>query len=140
MNLSDFSAAASQHHVLYVDDDAVNIMLMQALFEQRPDCRLSVAANGRQALDLAPLVPPELLLLDLRLPDCSGVDLLERLRRRFDRSDLPAVAVTAEYDFVPFGSGFDEVWRKPVDVRHVLRRLDAWLGRLQAPHQRELGA
>ncbi len=120
---------ASPHHVLYVDDDNLNIALMRAMFESRaPGCRLSVANSGRQALVMAPLLPPTLLLLDINLPDCSGVELLQRLRKRFGPADLPAVAVTDDLDFVHEGSGFAEVWQKPLDVQRMQPRLDAWLG------------
>ena len=61
---ADRASLASPPHVLYVDDDPLNIALMQAMFESRvPGCRLSVAASGYQALSLAPLLPPTLLLM-----------------------------------------------------------------------------
>jgi CheY-like chemotaxis protein len=102
---------------------------MQAIVESRlPRCRLSVANSGRQALAMAPLLPPTLLLLDIDQPDCSGVELLQRLRRRFGPPDLPAVAVSGDRDFVPEGSGFEEVWHKPLDVQRMQPRLDALLG------------
>ncbi len=111
--------------VLYVEDHPVNAMLMAALFEARPQLKLVVAQNGQQALLIAAGLDPALLLLDMRLPDCHGTQLLPLLRQLPGCESAPAVAVTAEEDFVLEGSGFVELWRKPLDLAWVMRRLDA---------------
>ena len=110
--------------VLYVEDEPVNVLLMRLLFERRPQLRLEVATCGQQALALARQLQPVLLLLDLRLPDCFGDELLKRLRREPGWQHLPAVAVTTEPGFEAAGSGFLELWRKPMDLQHALARLD----------------
>lgn len=109
--------------VLYVEDHPVNAMLMCALFERRPQLRLVVAATGQEALCLITGLSPVLLLLDLRLPDCHGTQLLPLLR--LHTVDAPAVAVTADDDFDIADSGFCELWTKPLDLNRVLGRLDA---------------
>jgi len=113
--------------VLYVEDDPVNALLMQAIFEQRPGLRLIVACDGRQALSLATTLQPDLLLLDLRLPDCNGIELLPLLRRRPGYQSLHVIAVTAEPGSGLMDRGFDELWPKPLNVSHTLERLDALL-------------
>jgi CheY-like chemotaxis protein len=110
--------------VLYVEDEPVNVLLMRLLFERRPQLRLEVATSGQQALTLSRQLRPVLLLLDLRLPDCFGVELLALLRREPGWQDLPAVAVTTEPGFEAAGSDFLEVWRKPMDLQRALARLD----------------
>jgi len=67
---------------------------------------------------------PALLLLDLRLPDCHGIELLERMRRIPGWEHIPAIAVTAEAEFMPAGTGFSDVWHKPLRVPTLLTRLD----------------
>jgi CheY-like chemotaxis protein len=119
--------------VLYVEDHPVNVLLMEALFEKRPHLRLVVATDGRQACRIAARLRPALLLLDLRLPDCHGADLLRLLRALPNCADVPAVAVTAESGFEAQDTGFVEVWPKPMDLRHVLNRLDQWLTPDTAP-------
>ncbi|HEX3142133.1 MAG TPA: hypothetical protein VHQ87_18895, partial [Rhizobacter sp.] len=64
------------------------------------------------------------LLLDLRLPDCHGADLLKELRQIEGWGDIPAVAVTAEQGFEIDGTSFCEVWPKPIDLGFVIRQLD----------------
>lgn len=111
--------------VLYVEDNPVNALLMGALFQHRPNLELVVATTGQQALCIASNLRPALLLLDIRLPDCFGHDLLPQLRLLPSCEDAPAVAVTAEDDFSLAGTGFTELWQKPLDLQHVLSRLDA---------------
>ena len=110
--------------VLYVEDQPVNVALMEALFAMRPDLKLNVATNGEEGYQAATQDPPDLLLLDLRLPDCHGTELLARLREHPALSEVPAAAVTADELFDLSGSTFTETWRKPLDIRRVLSRLD----------------
>jgi CheY-like chemotaxis protein len=114
-----------QRHVLYVEDHPVNALLMQALFKRRPRLKLLLAGTGQQAVCLASGLRPALVLLDLHLPDCHGSQLLDVLRLLPGWEDVPAVAVTAEDDFDITGTGFCELWAKPLDLAHVLQRLDA---------------
>ena len=119
-------APCATHTVLYVEDHPVNVILMQAMCAKRPQVRLVVANNGEEGMRLARIEQPELLLLDLRLPDCHGVDLLRRMREIPELAQVPAVAVTAEDTSALGGSGFCEIWHKPMDMHATLARLD-WL-------------
>jgi CheY-like chemotaxis protein len=110
--------------VLYVEDHPTNVSLMKAIFRRRPHLELVVANDGREARELATHLQPSLLLLDLRLPDTHGVTLLKELRRVEGWANIPAVAVTAESGFQLAGSGFSEVWAKPLDLAFLLGRLD----------------
>lgn len=111
--------------VLYVEDHSVNVMLMQALVECLPGLDLVVAVDGREAMSIASGMQPALILLDMRLPDCLGTELLPLLRQFPDCASAPAVAVTAEPDFEIKGTGFAELWAKPLNVPWVMQRLGA---------------
>lgn len=113
--------------VLYVEDHPVNAVLMEALFERRPGLRLLVATTGQAALREAQGLNPQLLLLDLQLPDCQGSELLPLLRQLPGCGQAPAVAVTANSDFDISGTGFAELWPKPMNLDLVLERLDRLL-------------
>ena len=113
--------------VLYVEDHPVNAILMEALFERRPEMRLVIAETGQAALHAAQGLNPQLLLLDLQLPDCHGSELLPRLRDLPGCGLAPAVAVTANSDFDIKGTGFVELWPKPMNLDWVLERLDRLL-------------
>jgi len=135
------STSCVRHKVLYVEDHAVNAMLMSALFERVPEGELVLADCGAQALERAQHLHPALLLLDLRLPDIHGSQLLALLRQVPGCEHVPAVAVTAENAFDLTRSGFDELWRKPLNLLTVLERVQAHLARATAqrnPPQHQL--
>ncbi|HEY9110098.1 MAG TPA: response regulator [Roseateles sp.] len=117
--------------VLYVEDHPVNALLMAAIFEHRPQLELVIATTGEEAMRVAAAgLRPALLLLDLGLPDCHGAQLLARLRALPGLATPPAIAVTADVRFDIAGTGFRELWPKPLNLDDVLARLDA----LTAPH------
>lgn len=109
--------------VLYVEDQPVNVMLMQALFAMRPKMALTVATNGEEGYRAATENPPDLLLVDLRLPDCHGSELLARMRTHPALLRVPAAAVTADVSDLT-QTTFMEVWTKPLDLTQTLSRLD----------------
>lgn len=118
--------------VLYVEDDPVNAMLMQGIFDLRPGCQMHVARSGAEARQYVAERRVELVLCDLRLPDVAGDALLAQLRAGGLPAAVPALLVTAEAEFVASDlarrGGFDGFWSKPLDVMATLRSLDRWLG------------
>lgn len=118
-------------HVLYVEDDPVNAMLMQGILELRPGYVLKVARNGADARRMAAQGPIDLLLCDLHLPDIGGGELLAQLRQGGLPASVPALLVTAESDHVAAQlareHGYDGHWTKPLDVAATLRSLERWL-------------
>ncbi|MGE5450762.1 MAG: response regulator [Acidobacteriota bacterium] len=122
--------------VLYVEDDPVNVAVMTALFDMLPGIELKVAMTGDEGYAQALQDPPDLLLLDLRLPDCHGKDLLARMRQRPELAEVPATAVTADHQPDLSGSSFSDLWPKPLDVPRVM----GMLSNFQRAHARSLMA
>lgn len=122
-NPAPFTRPHPHKSVLYVEDQPANVLLMRAIFERRPDYRLVVAVDGESGLRAAGVFRPDLLLLDLNLPDCLGTELLLRLRQLRPCAHLPAVVVTADHGFEIRGTGFCELWRKPLSLTETLQRL-----------------
>jgi CheY-like chemotaxis protein len=114
--------------VLYVEDHVANALLMHAFCSALPGVQLLVAPTGEAGLRAAAQIKADLLLLDLNLPDCHGVELLERMRLLPGAATVPAVAVTAEETFDLAGTGFHEIWFKPLDTLPTLQRLQYLLG------------
>ena len=118
--------------VLYVEDDAVNAMLMQGIFELVPGCHLQVAGSGAEALRFVAGQRVDLLLCDQHLPDATGDALLAELRAAGLAAGAPALLVTAEAEAVAAElarrGGFDGCWSKPLDVAATVRSLAHWLG------------
>jgi signal transduction histidine kinase/ActR/RegA family two-component response regulator len=117
--------------VLYVEDDPVNVLLMESILMRRPGLALRVARNGAEARQAAQVRVPDLLLLDMHLPDTDGMQLLFQLRTCAGAERVPAVAVSA--DAMPqdialaMSCGFDAYWTKPLNVVRLLNDLDAVL-------------
>jgi CheY-like chemotaxis protein len=124
--------SCSRHKVLYVEDHAVNALLMSALFERIAHGELVVADCARTALAVARDLYPALLMIDLRMPDLHGSELLPLLRRVPGCEHVPAVAVTAEHNDDVVGAGFDELWRKPLDLPNVIARVEVFLAQAAA--------
>jgi PAS domain S-box-containing protein len=123
-------AVGAALEVLYVEDNPVNMMLMESVLAHRPDCHLLPATSGAAALEAVKHVKPDILLVDIHLPDTDGVSLLKALRaERADLADVPAIAVSAdaltEDIRTALSEGFTAYWTKPLDVAQVLARMDA---------------
>ena len=117
--------------VLYVEDNVINAVLMEAIIGIRPDVQLSIASTGARALEAALLDKPDLMLIDMHLPDMSGLELLDALRTHENLRDVPAVMVSAaaQADDIKRARsrGFAGYWTKPLDIDQTLRDLDKWL-------------
>jgi CheY-like chemotaxis protein len=86
-------------------------------------------------LEAAHVHQPDLLLLDINLPDCHGSELLRQLRMFPGCEHTPAIAVTADPLFSLSGTSFAELWHKPLRLQFALGRLDRWLGQSQSEPQ-----
>ena len=117
--------------ILYVEDNAVNAILMEAIIGIRPGLQLSIAVDGANALAAAQRDKPDLLLIDMHLPDMTGVDLLDALRKVESLREVPAVMVSAAARSEDIQQarkrGFAGYWTKPLDIDQTLRDLDKWL-------------
>ena len=93
-----------------------------------------VVASGRDAISAVADHHPDLVLLDLMLPDVSGVEVCRRLKSETDTRDLPIVMVTAKGDevdrVVGFELGADDYVVKPYSLRELLLRIEAVLRRM----------
>lgn len=102
------------------------------------------ALNGERALvELGKDPIPDLVLLDLMLPDMSGVDICKRLRANTKTKDIPVMMLTAKGEeidrVVGFEVGADDYVTKPFSVRELMLRVKALLKRT-APQKRSLSA
>ncbi len=82
--------------LLYIEDNPSNLKLIENLLELHPEVRLLTATQGRLGLDLAHQHRPDLILLDVHLPDISGGEVLAQLRAGESTRDIPVVIVSAD--------------------------------------------
>lgn len=115
--------------VLYVEDNAVNEMLVRQALTLRPQFRLHSAPDGAEGLALAEHQAPRIVLLDMQLPDCHGLDLLQRMRQLPTLAGARFVALSA--NAMPddmqaaLDAGFHDYWTKPLDVARFLDSMEA---------------
>jgi two-component system phosphate regulon response regulator PhoB len=127
-------------HILIVDDEADLASLVEFNLKQE-GLETSVALTGAQALQLAAAKPPDVVLLDLMLPDISGKEVCRRLRADPKTRTVPIVMLTArgeESDRVEgFEVGADDYVTKPFSPRELVLRLKAILRRAAPAEQGE---
>jgi PAS domain S-box-containing protein len=122
--------------VLYIEDNLANLSLIEAILAGRPAITLIPALQGRLGLDLAWEHAPDVILLDLHLPDVSGEEVLARLRADARTRETPVIVISA--DAMPGRSerltqaGAHAYLTKPLDVDLFIRTID----RLLAEHAR----
>jgi DNA-binding response OmpR family regulator len=85
---------AVSKHILIVDDKADLLSLMRMLLEDH-QYRVSVLQQGRDTLDFVYANEPNLIILDLKLADVSGLDVLQSLKAHSDTADIPVIVYTA---------------------------------------------
>ncbi|HVT12302.1 MAG TPA: ATP-binding protein [Fimbriimonadaceae bacterium] len=82
--------------ILYVEDNLTNVTLVEALLRNRPDLKLIVAMQGRMGLELAREHHPDLILLDLHLPDMDGAEVFAEIRKLDEPKTAPIIVVSAD--------------------------------------------
>jgi len=116
--------------ILYVEDILSNIKLVERLVRDRPAVQLLVARKGREAVAAAREHRPDLVLLDLHLPDISGYEVLEQLCSDERTKGIPVVVISADAmaDQIErvMAAGVREYLTKPIDIAYFMRMLD-WL-------------
>ena len=127
---------AHRGDVLYIDDDEINRLLMQAYFEARPGVRLRLAGSGTEGLAMARAARPDLLLIDLMMPGMNGLQVLAAARADAGLHDCPCIAISAnampdEID-AAMRNGFDGYLVKPLAVDALLAEVDRRLAALDA--------
>ncbi len=117
--------------VLCVEDNPLNIRLFESIFAGRPDITLFTAGTGLAGVETARARHPDLILLDLNLPDTSGRRVLETLRQTEGLTSIPIIIVSADATKGQIANlmaaGANGYLTKPLDVAELLRTVDATL-------------
>ena len=126
--------AATGGTVLYIEDNVSNIELVAQIFSaERPDIYLITNKNGRMAVPLAIEYAPDLILLDLDLPDIHGSEVFALLKKEETTCQIPIIIISA--DAMPkqlenlMQAGAENYLTKPLDIPLFLSVVDEWIGK-----------
>ncbi len=115
--------------ILYIEDNPINVMLVQEVVATRAALRLVCEDAGVPGVERARELLPDLVLIDMRLPDIDGFEVLRRLRADPLTAAIPCIALSA--DALPghvasaLDAGFAAYWTKPLDINQFLASLDS---------------
>ena len=89
-------ASERKRKILYIEDNLPNLSLVEQMLAELPGIELLTAIQGRLGFDLAIKHNPDLILLDLHLPDLPGWEVLKQLKRHLATSHIPVVVISAD--------------------------------------------
>jgi len=117
-------------HILVVEDEIKIAQILQDYLE-KSGFKVSCLDNGNQVLQFVKDIQPDLILLDVMLPDSDGMEICGEIRENFD---VPVIMVTARADeedrILGFGLGADDYIGKPFSPREVVARVKSVLKRV----------
>jgi PAS domain S-box-containing protein len=118
--------------ILYIEDNTSNIELVQQILsKQRPHIQLTAKMYGNQAVQSAIDLNPDLILLDLDLPDIHGSEVLKRLQAEVKTMGIPVVIISA--DAMPqqirklLKAGVQDYLTKPLEINDFLKIIDKFI-------------
>jgi adenylate cyclase len=116
--------------ILVVDDTPANIQTVTAILKGK-GYQLSVATNGKQALDVVEKVRPDLILLDVMMPEMDGFETCQRIKSTEAWRDIPIIFLTAKTDTADLVKGFEagavDYVGKPFNTHELLARVSTHL-------------
>src|SRR5512139_2954099 len=114
---------STQPHILVIDDEAQILRALRTILTAK-QFRVSVASRGEEGLTLAAAQPPDLIILDLSLPDMDGVEVCARLR---EWTQVPIIILSvreSEHDkVIALDKGADDYLTKPFGIEELLARI-----------------
>jgi DNA-binding response OmpR family regulator len=117
-------------NILIVDDDLVSLSFLVNLLEEQ-NYKVRVALNAKKALETVKIKAPDLILLDVNMPDMNGFDVCQRLKASEQYREIPVIFVSASHEIVDKVKGFQvggfDYISKPFAPEEVLARVKTHL-------------
>ena len=124
--------------VVYIEDNSLNLLLVETLLAPRNDVALHSATDGRAGIEAVKRLQPDLVLIDMQLPDLDGYQVLRHIRD--DETIAASLCVVLSADNAreeirrALAAGFDDYWTKPIDIARFLGAIDALVRGQPLPH------
>ncbi len=117
--------------LLYIEDNIGNVRLIERLLLHRPNIRLLSSLKGSLGVELAQQHQPDLIMLDVHLPDLPGIDVLGRLVADERTSSIPVIMLSADASQEQIkrfsDAGAKDYLTKPLDLEYFLTLLDSYV-------------
>jgi len=112
--------------LLYIEDNEAIRDLVRLIMARRNDIEMFEAESGKEGLQLAFTIVPDLILVDITLPDMTGNEVLRQLREQETTVAIPAVAISGNAidDTRHSSPGFDAYLEKPVNITNLYTTID----------------
>jgi CheY-like chemotaxis protein len=132
----DAGAEDEKRYLVLVVDDSFDNLTLISLDLQQNGYRVATATNGEEAVKVAAMINPDLILMDLAMPGVDGLESTRQIRLSQELKDIPVIALTAfntdGFRRAAHQTGFDGYLTKPVDftrLHDLMRRLIGLTGR-----------
>src|SRR5689334_6540212 len=116
--------------ILVIEDEPANIQTLSTLLKER-GYQINIATNGRQALEVLERIRPDLILLDIMMPEMDGFETCRRIKASPDWRDIPIIFLTAKTDTADIVRGFElgavDYVAKPFNSHELLARVNTHL-------------
>src|SRR4026207_1105889 len=129
--------------ILVIEDEPANIETLSALLKERGH-QINIATNGRQALQVLERIRPDLILLDIMMPEMDGFETCRRIKASTAWREIPIIFLTAKADTADIVRGFElgavDYVAKPFNAHELLARVNTHLtlDRLRRENERLL--
>ena len=116
--------------ILIVDDTPANIQILTGILKEK-GYQLSIATNGKQALQVLEKVRPDLILLDVMMPELDGFETCKIIKKTPGLDDIPIIFLTSKTDTSDIVAGFEigavDYVGKPFNTNELLARINTHL-------------
>lgn len=134
--VGDLPIEEETRRILYIEDNFSNVTLVEQMLAERPALELMTAMQARVGLELARKHSPDLILLDLHLPDMPGWQVLAQLKADHLTREIPVVVISADATAPQtkrlLSAGAHAYLTKPLDIPEFFRVIDDALARAEA--------
>ena len=131
LTLPKFKPNRDEYKLLYIEDNTANLTLVRQILKRRKDITLLTAPQAQVGIDLARAHAPDLILMDINLPEIDGIEAFRRLSILESTKHIPVIAVSAnamELDIKKaLKIGFKAYIKKPFDLKKFMQTIDVYL-------------
>lgn len=113
---------------ILIVDDTETMRLTQQMMLKNEDCEIEMATNGVEALEKISQSKPDLVLMDIMMPEMDGIECCRQIKSKEEMSDIKVVMVTTRSEYArvkeAFAAGCDDYINKPINKEELLTKVN----------------